>query len=88
MPCPECHYNRQRAERAEEAERLLLLFTDTFSLLSRQLADIEAEHLRRHYVENPPPPGAAPLKRRRYLLVPVDQPAEETVKAAAKRCRA
>lgn len=79
MPCPECAYNRQRAERAEVAERLLLLFTDTFSLLSRRLADIEAESFRRYHAENPPPPGAEPIRKRRFLLVPVDERAETTV---------
>ena len=72
MPCPECGQNYQRALRAETAEQSLLLFTETFSRLSRQLWQIEQEADRKRYGENPPPPGAAPIKRARYLLVPVD----------------
>jgi hypothetical protein len=72
LPCAVCKQNQKRVERAEEAERLLLLFTKIFSRLSLQLAEIEAEYWRRYYEENPPPPGAEPVKRQRYLLVPIN----------------
>ena len=69
MPCPECEGNSQRAVRAEAAERSLLLFTETFSKLARQLWDIEQETMRRRQERRPPPEGAAPIKKHRYLLV-------------------
>ena len=72
MPCPECAQNSQRAERAEVAEQSLLLFVETFSKLSQQLIQIEAEVDRKRLADNPPPPGAAPVPKRRFLLVPVD----------------
>lgn len=71
MSCPECDEYRQRAVRVEEAEKLLLLFTDAFSRLSKALIDIEAERDRTRYAENPPPEGASPIPKRRYLLMPV-----------------
>jgi hypothetical protein len=72
MPCPECNQYRQRAARVEAAERSLLLFTELFSKLSRQLWELEADMDRIRYEDDPPPPGAAPVRKRRFLLVPAD----------------
>lgn len=72
MPCPECSENHARALRSEAAEKSLLLFMNTFSRLSRQLADIEQEADRRRLEANPPPPGAAPVKRPRFVMVPAE----------------
>ena len=72
MPCSECATNHDRANRAEAAEKSLLLFVETFSNLSRQLADIEREADRKRHADNPPPPGAKPAPKRRYLLVPAE----------------
>jgi hypothetical protein len=72
MPCPECDQYRERAARVEAAERSLLLFTELFSKLARQLWELEAEMDRIRYEDNPPPPGAAPVRKRRFLLVPAD----------------
>ena len=70
MPCSECAANHDRANRAEAAEKSLLLFVDTFSTLSRQLANIERDVDRNRHADNPPPPGVAPLPKTRFLLVP------------------
>ena len=72
MSCPECEENRQRAQRAAEAESLLLLFTETFSKLARKLWELEGERDRRRYADNPPPPGASPARKRRFLLLRAD----------------
>jgi hypothetical protein len=72
VPCPECAEYRQRAEQAAVAEQSLLLFTELFSKLARQLWDIEAEAERRRHFDKPPPPGAAPVPKRRFLLIPAD----------------
>ena len=72
MPCPECNENYERARRAETVEQSLLLFTDVFSKLARQLWELEAEVDRRRYAENPPPPGAEPIPKRRLVLVPAE----------------
>jgi hypothetical protein len=56
MPCPDCATNHQRAERAEEAEKSLLLFAETIAKLTNTLAQIEAEFLRHRQEETPPPP--------------------------------
>jgi hypothetical protein len=68
VPCPECDQNHQRAARCEAAERSLLLFTETFSELAQQLWDLERAIDRRRYRESPPPEGAAPIRKRRFLL--------------------
>lgn len=78
MPCPECAKSHQRAARAEEAERLLLLFTDTIAKLTKSLAEIEAEFLRQHYANSPPPPDAAPV-RRRPIFMSEDSAGEQPV---------
>jgi len=72
VACPECAEYRQRAERVEEAEQLLLLFTETFSKLSRALMQIEVERDRKRYTSVPPPEGAQPVPKRRFLLLPVN----------------
>lgn len=72
MPCSECAANHDRANRAEAAEKSLLLFVETFSTLSCQLADIEREADRKRHADNPPPPGGVPLPKRRFLLVPAE----------------
>jgi hypothetical protein len=72
MPCPECNQYRQRAARVEAAERSLLLFTELFSKLAHELWELEADIDRIRYEDDPPPPGAAPVRKRRFLLVPAD----------------
>jgi hypothetical protein len=72
MPCPECDQYRQRAGRVEAAERSLLLFTELFSKLAHELWELEADIDRIRYEDNPPPLGAAPVRKRRFLLVPAD----------------
>ena len=72
MACPECAEFRQRAERVEEAEQLLLLFTDTFSRLSQALMAIDVDRGRKRYAENPPAEGAQPNPKWLYILSPVD----------------
>jgi hypothetical protein len=56
MPCPDCAENQRRAERAEEAEKSLLMFAETIAKLTSTLAQIEAEFLRHRLEEDPPPP--------------------------------
>ena len=72
MPCSECAANHDRANRAEAAEKSLLLFLETFSDLSRQLADIEREVDRQRHADNPSPAGVSAPAKRRYLLVPAE----------------
>ena len=72
MPCADCSTNHERAIRAEAAEQSLLLFYETFSRLSQQLADIEREVERKRLELNPPPSGAEPILKRRFLLVPAE----------------
>ena len=79
MPCPECARNHERAIRADAAEQSLLLFVETFSNLARQLADIEREADRLRHEANPPPAGAAPVKKRRFLLIPAELLAEQGI---------
>jgi hypothetical protein len=88
MPCPECIDNYERARRAEAIERSLLLFTDTFSKLSRDLYQLEAEVDRRRLEEDPPPPGAHPIKKRRLVLVPAEYViSRPELERAAEPCR-
>lgn len=72
MPCPECAKNHERTEKAQSAEKSLLLFLNTVSKLSEQLVDIEREVIRQRRAANPPPAGAELFDRKRYLLVPAD----------------
>ena len=72
MPCPECSENRERVLRAEAAEQSLILFTEMFSKLARELWELEATIDRRRYGGSPPPDGAEPVRKRRFLLVRAD----------------
>ena len=79
MPCADCVENHERARRAEAAEQSLILYVETFSNTARKLADIEREVDRRRHALNPPPSGAAPIPKRRFVLVPAELLAEHGI---------